>query len=80
MPTGCVRRGDQSEAGRARSQRNETERHRSEKNECRLAWVSETVLAAWKPGNAGGVKGPHFRQADQSNKGEVIDDESGIAA
>src|SRR5260370_26498667 len=44
---------------------------------CRLAWVSERAIGAGKPGNAGGAKGPHFRQADQRNKGEVIDDESG---
>ena len=44
------------EWGEARSQRNETERHRSEKNGCRLAWVSERVLVASKPGNAGGTR------------------------
>src|SRR3981189_3656408 len=35
----------------------------------RLAWVSERVIVARKPGNAGGVKGPHFGQADQRSKG-----------
>ena len=44
---------------------------------CRLAGVSERVIVALKPGNAGGAKDPYFRQADQRNKGKVIDDESG---
>src|SRR5260370_4987918 len=35
----------------------------------RLAWVSETVIVARKPGNASGSKDPYFGQADQRSKG-----------
>jgi hypothetical protein len=42
----------------------------------RLVRVSERVVVAKKPGNAGGAKGPYFRHAVQRGKGKVIDDES----
>src|SRR5579864_4647833 len=35
----------------------------------RLAWASERVIVARKPGNAGGVKDPYFGQADQRSRG-----------
>jgi len=42
----------------------------------RLAWVSERVIVALKPGNAGGAKGPYFGCVSEEEKEEVIDDES----
>ena len=45
----------------------------------RPAQKSEEPIVARKPGNAGGAKGPHFRDADRRSPGEVIDDESGNA-
>ena len=39
----------------------------------RLTWVSERVIVARKPGNAGGAKGPHFGWVWEEEKGEVID-------
>jgi hypothetical protein len=42
----------------------------------RLAWVSERVIVARKPGNAGGAKGPYFGWVSEEEKEEVIDDES----
>ena len=42
----------------------------------RLAWASERVIVARKPGNAGGAKGPYLGWVSEEEKEEVIDDES----
>ena len=37
-----------------------------------VASVAERLVVAWKPGNAGGAKGPHFGHVDGRDKGIAI--------
>ena len=43
----------------------------------RLAWVSERVIVAMKPGNAGGAKDPYFGCVSEEGKETVKDTSSG---
>ena len=62
--TAC-REGDLGEWGNPSLGGGKLQRSR---NGGRLSWDSERVIVPLKPGNAGGGKGPHFRNAFEEAK------------